>query len=236
MQRTLRFGQICWVLVGICGMWVGWMLGGIYLYGVGGESQGFLSIGTVGDWFGALNCLYAGLAFGLMVLTIRMQSKELEETRDVLRRQLNQQTRSTKAQERLSRAQRDAAVALSRSARAQGDATKLQREIAIYEYRRTSHEMNTMFFREFLSALGEYRGLGHDDPKVLKEILFHARLLLDIRNYDSETRQGYAQHLAEEIRFVNTEQATNHLILLGDFNMNPHDRGMNLAMGLASEP
>ncbi|TWU59730.1 Endonuclease/Exonuclease/phosphatase family protein [Rubripirellula tenax] len=55
---------------------------------------------------------------------------------------------------------------------------------------------------------------------------------VDIRNYDAETRQAYAQSLADEIRFVKTEQATNHLILLGDFNMNPHDRGMNLAMGL----
>lgn len=51
----------------------------------------------------------------------------------------------------------------------------------------------------------------------------------DSRNYDPETRQSYAQSLAEEMRFVRREQGTNGLILLGDFNMNPYDKGMNLA-------
>jgi endonuclease/exonuclease/phosphatase (EEP) superfamily protein YafD len=55
---------------------------------------------------------------------------------------------------------------------------------------------------------------------------------VDIRNYDLETRQSVAQYLADEIRFVNSEQGHNRLILIGDFNMNPYDRGMNLAMGL----
>lgn len=55
---------------------------------------------------------------------------------------------------------------------------------------------------------------------------------VDIRNYDPETRQSSAQSLAEEMRFVIEEQNTNKLILLGDFNMNPFDSGMNLAAGL----
>ena len=55
---------------------------------------------------------------------------------------------------------------------------------------------------------------------------------IDMRNYDSENRQAFAQSLAEEIRFVKSEQGHNRLILLGDFNMNPYDRGMNLATGL----
>lgn len=55
---------------------------------------------------------------------------------------------------------------------------------------------------------------------------------VDMRNYDLETRQSVAQSLADEIRFVRSEHNNNHLILLGDFNMNPYDRGMNLAMGL----
>jgi exonuclease III len=55
---------------------------------------------------------------------------------------------------------------------------------------------------------------------------------VDIRNYDAETRQSFAQSLADEIKFVKEQQETNKLILLGDFNMNPYDRGMNLAAAL----
>lgn len=55
---------------------------------------------------------------------------------------------------------------------------------------------------------------------------------VDIRNYDLETRQSAAQYVADEIRFVKSEQGHNRLVLMGDFNMNPYDRGMNLAMGL----
>jgi exonuclease III len=55
---------------------------------------------------------------------------------------------------------------------------------------------------------------------------------VDIRNYDSETRQAFAQSLADEIRFVSREQNTTKVVMIGDFNMNPYDRGMNLAAGL----
>lgn len=55
---------------------------------------------------------------------------------------------------------------------------------------------------------------------------------VDVRNYDSETRQSSAQSLADEMRLVKDNQKTNKLIMLGDFNMNPYDRGMNLAAGL----
>lgn len=55
---------------------------------------------------------------------------------------------------------------------------------------------------------------------------------VDIRNYDPETRQSSAQLLADEMRFIQEEKRTNKLILLGDFNMNPFERGMNLATGL----
>jgi endonuclease/exonuclease/phosphatase (EEP) superfamily protein YafD len=55
---------------------------------------------------------------------------------------------------------------------------------------------------------------------------------VDIRNYDSESRQSVLQCLADEVRFVKSEQGHSRLILMGDFNMNPYDRGMNLAMGM----
>lgn len=55
---------------------------------------------------------------------------------------------------------------------------------------------------------------------------------VDIRNYDSETRQEFAQLLATDMSFVRQQHRTSKLVLLGDFNMNPYDRGMNLAAGL----
>lgn len=55
---------------------------------------------------------------------------------------------------------------------------------------------------------------------------------VDFRNYDHQTRQSFAQELAGQMRFVQKEKKTEKLILLGDFNMNPFDSGMNLAAGL----
>jgi exonuclease III len=55
---------------------------------------------------------------------------------------------------------------------------------------------------------------------------------VDMRNYDAETRQSFAQTLVSNLDFVKDQQKTNKLILLGDFNMNPYDKPMNLAAGL----
>ncbi len=55
---------------------------------------------------------------------------------------------------------------------------------------------------------------------------------LDLRNYDSETRQSFAQSVSNDMRFVKQQKGTNRLLLMGDFNMNPYERGMNLAAGL----
>jgi hypothetical protein len=55
---------------------------------------------------------------------------------------------------------------------------------------------------------------------------------VDMRNYDEAARQSVAQLLADDFRFVGSQQGHNRLILMGDFNMNPFDSGMNLAAGL----
>ena len=55
---------------------------------------------------------------------------------------------------------------------------------------------------------------------------------LDFRNYDSAARDSFAQRLAQDMRFAIADKKINKLILLGDFNMNPYDSGMNLAAGL----
>ena len=55
---------------------------------------------------------------------------------------------------------------------------------------------------------------------------------VDPRNYDTEARQSFAQELADDLRFASEEQQTSRAFVVGDFNMNPYDRGMNLAAGL----
>lgn len=55
---------------------------------------------------------------------------------------------------------------------------------------------------------------------------------VDMRNYDSESRQSFAQSLSSDIRLIKEQQGTDKVLLLGDFNMNPYERGMNLAAGL----
>ena len=55
---------------------------------------------------------------------------------------------------------------------------------------------------------------------------------VDLRNYDAETRQSFVQELIRELDFVREDKKISRLILLGDFNMNPYDRPMNLAAGL----
>lgn len=82
-----------------------------------------------------------------------------------------------------------------------------------------------------------HSGLGNRTSVRKFQIGHHKTLLVlvhgvDIRNYDPETRQSFAQQLADEARFIQKDKGTNKLILLGDFNMNPFDRGMNLAAGL----
>ncbi|MCW5212214.1 hypothetical protein VU04_04805, partial [Desulfobulbus sp. TB] len=73
---------------------------------------------------------------------------------------------------------------------------------------------------------------------VRKFRLGHQRILLalvhgvDLRNYDAETRQSFVQELVRELDFVREDKKINRLILLGDFNVNPYDRPMNLAAGL----
>ncbi len=55
---------------------------------------------------------------------------------------------------------------------------------------------------------------------------------VDIRNYDADARQSFAQTIASDMDLVKDKQSTNKLVLLGDFNMNPYESGMTLAAGL----
>lgn len=54
---------------------------------------------------------------------------------------------------------------------------------------------------------------------------------IDIRNNDAETRQSFVQSLTSDIALLKEQQKTSKLVVLGDFNLNPYDRGMTLAVG-----
>ncbi len=54
------------------------------------DNKGAFEIGTFGDYFGALNALFAGLAFAGLIVTIRQQSADLKATKDEMREQTRQ--------------------------------------------------------------------------------------------------------------------------------------------------
>lgn len=54
------------------------------------DSKGNIELGTLGDYFGALNTLFAGLAFAGLIVTIRQQSKDLQATKDEMQKQTSQ--------------------------------------------------------------------------------------------------------------------------------------------------
>lgn len=54
---------------------------------------------------------------------------------------------------------------------------------------------------------------------------------LDMRNYDTYARNSFAQDLANDLRFVSDDKGIGKIAIIGDFNMNPYDSGMNLATG-----
>lgn len=54
---------------------------------------------------------------------------------------------------------------------------------------------------------------------------------IDIRNNDAETRQSFVQTISSDIQFLKVQHGIDKVLLLGDFNMNPYERGMTLAAG-----
>lgn len=54
------------------------------------DNKGQFQIGTFGDYFGALNTLFAGLAFAGLIVTIRQQSADLQATKDEMKEQTRQ--------------------------------------------------------------------------------------------------------------------------------------------------
>lgn len=65
--------------------------------------------------------------------------------------------------------------------------------------------------------------------KVVLLALVHG---VDVRNYDVDARRDFCGILVDDILFVTGEQKNTHVILLGDFNMNPYEPGICSARGL----
>lgn len=53
----------------------------------------------------------------------------------------------------------------------------------------------------------------------------------DKRNYDDDARTAWAIEVRREIEWVNEKWSNRKTVVLGDFNMNPFERGMDLASG-----
>lgn len=67
-----------------------------YPFGEIVNGKGFIDeLGPFGDVYGALNTLFSGLAFAGLIISIRLQSKELSETREELKEQSEQFRRQT---------------------------------------------------------------------------------------------------------------------------------------------
>lgn len=79
----MKAKQIIWILAGIVGIW-----GGYGIIVLLAPLAGWEVKGQFGDTFGAVNALFAGLAFGGIVITILLQREELQQQKDLMKKQI----------------------------------------------------------------------------------------------------------------------------------------------------
>ena len=98
----IAFRLAIWLLVGVLCAWL--IFGTFPYWGLGFP---FESAGTFGDTFGFVNTLFTGLAMGMMVIAIMLQTRELhlqreeiDESQKIWRQTTEAQTKSTEALER----------------------------------------------------------------------------------------------------------------------------------------
>ena len=63
-----------WFLVALSAFWFSWH----------SDKDAFTNAGQLGDMFGAVNALFSGLAFALLIQSNRMQQVEMRATKDEL--------------------------------------------------------------------------------------------------------------------------------------------------------
>lgn len=104
MDKKWYKRPLLWIFVFVLFMWL--MYWGILVvcFNLSGENlQNWTTAGTFGDMFGCLSCLFSGLAFAGLVVTIRqqkrtieLQKEELAETRQEIQNQTKQFEQQTK--------------------------------------------------------------------------------------------------------------------------------------------
>jgi hypothetical protein len=91
--------QFVWYFVRLCGfaviVWAGFTLLFFYVFAQGDEARA----AAIGDSFGAVNALFAALAFGGVIVAILMQRQELQLQRRELHATLEEIKKSREAQE-----------------------------------------------------------------------------------------------------------------------------------------
>lgn len=80
-----------------------WLLPHGLLY----DDKGAINWATFGDYFGALNCLFAGLAFAAVYVSIRQQSKSISIQQDELKAQLSEMANSVREAKEQNELQRE---------------------------------------------------------------------------------------------------------------------------------
>jgi|DeeseametaMP1372_FD_contig_21_875194_length_1075_multi_21_in_0_out_0_1 hypothetical protein len=81
MERREGFRIIVPVFILIIGIWIGaWYVGMLSDFFLGKTEQ------PIADTFNSVNALFAGLAFGGVIITIYLQMRELQETREELKK------------------------------------------------------------------------------------------------------------------------------------------------------
>lgn len=91
----------------------------------------------------------------------------------------------------------------------------------------------TKFEPEFIKPISEDNRYSFRLLKLplTKEIILGGVHLLDQRSYSESSRRSYASSVKNEIDSIETERGINNSVIIGDFNMNPFEQGMNNADG-----
>ena len=93
-----------WVTIIFVAQFAYWYFVIKHFHSSGDSNQNWANAGTFGDLFGGLTCLFSGLAFAGLIVTIRQQSRELRlqiDEQERTRREFEKQTKQFTEQNRL---------------------------------------------------------------------------------------------------------------------------------------
>ena len=85
-----------WVTIIFVAQFAYWYFVINHFHSSGDSNQNWANAGTFGDLFGGLTCLFSGLAFAGLIVTIRQQSREIRlqiDEQESTRREFEKQTK-----------------------------------------------------------------------------------------------------------------------------------------------